>query len=226
MAGLATRVEKEGGGRYLVGLWERFLIHDLCWKVAAASKQFDELSGIPSWSWASVAGSFFYSTQSGGDHITCTVVNIDCMPQIPSYIGYLDHGIITLRGWAADAFISQRPGWTENQCWYECQIEDQDHNLVNELIYFNPDLQRWAERMKEGEPVRLLEMMRDGKKEESWYLVLQGTGKNPNVCKRVGLLELRRDDHESWFDDAPKTPQTYLIDCFRSVAVLTEVSIQ
>ncbi|KAI1132420.1 heterokaryon incompatibility protein-domain-containing protein [Nemania abortiva] len=56
LAGIAEQGVQSGrGGRYLAGLWERSLAHQLCWSLMNGHKRPDTYHA-PSWSWLSVFG--------------------------------------------------------------------------------------------------------------------------------------------------------------------------
>ncbi|KAI0533028.1 HET domain-containing protein [Xylaria digitata] len=63
LAGLAEQGVQSGkGGKYLAGLWERNLAHQLCWQVSNIHLRPDPYIA-PSWSWLSVFGRVHYSNR-------------------------------------------------------------------------------------------------------------------------------------------------------------------
>ncbi|KAI1779166.1 heterokaryon incompatibility protein-domain-containing protein [Hypoxylon cercidicola] len=60
LAGIADQALKSGyGGRYLAGVWEHSLAHQLCWEITDVHRK-PETYLAPSWSWLSVFGPVHY----------------------------------------------------------------------------------------------------------------------------------------------------------------------
>ncbi|RWA11834.1 hypothetical protein EKO27_g3290 [Xylaria grammica] len=63
LAGLAEQGVQSGkGGRYLAGLWERSLPHQLCWEIVSVHRK-PAAYIAPSWSWLSVFGMITYANR-------------------------------------------------------------------------------------------------------------------------------------------------------------------
>ncbi|KAF2970764.1 hypothetical protein GQX73_g2803 [Xylaria multiplex] len=74
LAGLAEQGVQSGkGGKYLAGLWERNLAHQLCWQVSNTHRRPDTYI-TPSWSWLSVFGQVHYSNRMD---FTSVCLNVD-----------------------------------------------------------------------------------------------------------------------------------------------------
>lgn len=74
LSGLAEQGVQSGkGGKYLAGLWEHKLAHQLCWQIVNTHRRPD-VCLAPSWSWLSVFGRVIYSNRMD---FTSTCSNID-----------------------------------------------------------------------------------------------------------------------------------------------------
>ncbi|GAW22625.1 hypothetical protein ANO14919_121670 [Xylariales sp. No.14919] len=63
LSGLAEQGVQSGkGGRYLAGLWERSLPHQLCWEIVSVHRK-PAAYIAPSWSWLSVFGMIVYANR-------------------------------------------------------------------------------------------------------------------------------------------------------------------
>lgn len=62
LSGTANQMQGLGKGRYLAGLWEDSLLHDLLWHPGSENRPLarPEAWRAPTWSWASVVGSVSY----------------------------------------------------------------------------------------------------------------------------------------------------------------------
>ncbi|KAI9150340.1 hypothetical protein HJFPF1_10102 [Paramyrothecium foliicola] len=60
LSGIAAQASASGlAGKYLTGVWEKDLAHQLCWKILNTHRRIDA-SIVPSWSWLSVFGAISY----------------------------------------------------------------------------------------------------------------------------------------------------------------------
>ncbi|KAK7418436.1 hypothetical protein QQX98_003928 [Neonectria punicea] len=121
LAGLATLIVQSGhSGRYLAGLWQEGLLFWLCWSSMEECTKHKTLSGVPSWSWASVAGrvtydfmTHYFQTGPWGErgHERMLLVNaawvkvLECMPDEPPLSGTLDSGVLAITGDVAPATL-------------------------------------------------------------------------------------------------------------------------
>ncbi|KAI1420262.1 heterokaryon incompatibility protein-domain-containing protein [Xylaria sp. FL1777] len=83
LAGVAELGVQSGkGGKYLAGLWERSLAHQLCWKIIETHKRPDVYLA-PSWSWISVFGTVRYSNRmdfsSRCSNIDVKITEVSCL---------------------------------------------------------------------------------------------------------------------------------------------------
>ncbi|KAI0103200.1 heterokaryon incompatibility protein-domain-containing protein [Nemania sp. FL0031] len=82
LAGIAEQGLQSGrGGKYLAGVWERSLAHQLCWGIMSTHKRPDAYQA-PSWSWLSVFGWVTYPNrmdfQSTGSRIDVEILEATC----------------------------------------------------------------------------------------------------------------------------------------------------
>ncbi|KAI0880001.1 HET-domain-containing protein [Annulohypoxylon maeteangense] len=125
LAGIAQLFFKKGLGRYLNGLWEPNLIPGLFWSL---DWRFGEYNGIvtkrstdqtmPSWSWASVSGSFHYplspSVSKGIE-----VLNISYKSVISNPLAEICADIITISGVLTQVHLWGEEGNTDyHRRWY------------------------------------------------------------------------------------------------------------
>ena len=67
LSGIAAEAGRSGaGGRYLAGVWEKNLAHQLCWVVISEHRKPDKYIA-PSWSWISVYGRIRYENRMDFD---------------------------------------------------------------------------------------------------------------------------------------------------------------
>ncbi|KAI1298003.1 heterokaryon incompatibility protein-domain-containing protein [Xylaria venustula] len=83
LAGLAEQgVQSRKGGKYLAGLWESNLAHQLCWQITNTHRR-PETRLVPSWSWLSVFGTVRYTNRmdfmSTSSTIDFKIVEVSCL---------------------------------------------------------------------------------------------------------------------------------------------------
>ncbi|CCF35758.1 HET domain-containing protein [Colletotrichum higginsianum] len=75
LAGIAAQASRIGrGGRYLAGVWEEDLAHQLCWEILDTHRKPDQYVA-PSWSWLSVFGSVGYFNRM--DYHKCSQIDVE-----------------------------------------------------------------------------------------------------------------------------------------------------
>lgn len=208
MAGLAARFATVyDTGKYLAGLWEKHMIRNLCWKIGAPFEQEmasrpDELSTIPSWSWASTKGKIRPTIGLTFDlpplPITSVVVEIDVKPANPSYLGHLDRGIITLRGLTFKAIIVLKKSELFNVPEYAILKDNKQRDGRRPDFFersFFPDDLGWGSPAPLGRNVSILEMACEANSAEKWptaadFLVLEEVEDGEGDYKRVGFLHV------------------------------------
>ena len=82
LSGIATEAGKTGaGGRYLAGLWEKNLAHQLCWSISHINRK-PETYIAPSWSWISIHGPIHYQNRMDyglwGTRIDVNITQVEC----------------------------------------------------------------------------------------------------------------------------------------------------
>lgn len=76
LSGIAAKAEKTGkGGRYLAGLWEKDLAHQICWEVDNSPRK-PEGYLAPSWSWLSVFGTVWYPNRMDFN-AECSTIDVE-----------------------------------------------------------------------------------------------------------------------------------------------------
>ena len=76
LAGIATAAGKSGsGGKYLAGVWEKNLAHQLCWSITRVHRK-PETYIAPSWSWMSIHGPISYQNRMDFG-LWCTRIDVN-----------------------------------------------------------------------------------------------------------------------------------------------------
>ena len=65
LSGVAQRIQKLTGWRYLAGVWDETLFHDLLWNLEGDAKRRKMSYVAPTWSWASVEGKIMSRKRTG-----------------------------------------------------------------------------------------------------------------------------------------------------------------
>ncbi|RSL61742.1 hypothetical protein CEP54_006102 [Fusarium duplospermum] len=191
MAGIASQLSKERKGRYLAGLWEDSLVSGLCWQTFGDERERPEtLKSVPTWSWGSVSGLI----AGPWDRVhrttfTVKVVDIDCKPNGPVFLGRLDRGILTLEGCVARVKIFPRGG--RGQGFPRIQfMKGECRSSSPYKFQFQPDVEDWT-MMTPDSHVLAVEMgktIEDGQIQEANYLILQPAERGNGLFKRVGKI--------------------------------------
>ncbi|CAM1510902.1 Fc.00g084150.m01.CDS01 [Cosmosporella sp. VM-42] len=221
-AGVATLLANGYKGRYLAGLWEDCLVADLCWVINENGQRPEELKGIPSWSWGSVTGglaTLWCQSDLSDDNVkmAARVIDIDCKPDPPSFIGHLTRGILTLEGRVAKATVT----FEDVQGIKVRTIQLKDNRYTESVfggLHFHPDITNWD---TEGSNVMLLEMMSkcvDGKRASAVFLVLKELSGGKGEFERLGILraQVRR---------RAKAGDVSILDRVESIAVVSKMRI-
>jgi hypothetical protein len=104
LAGIAQQLlDTRRGGRYLAGLWEINLAHQLCWMIHNAHRRPKEYVA-PSWSWASVFGLVYYFNRNDWEQqkskIDAEIMEVNCKSVVDGdSTGSVVAGHLKLRGW-------------------------------------------------------------------------------------------------------------------------------
>lgn len=76
LSGIAAQAAATGkGGRYLAGLWEKDLAHQICWEVDNSPRKPKEYLA-PSWSWLSIFGTVWYSNRMDFN-AECSTIDVE-----------------------------------------------------------------------------------------------------------------------------------------------------
>ncbi|KAH7161745.1 heterokaryon incompatibility protein-domain-containing protein [Dactylonectria macrodidyma] len=140
LAGIATLMVQSGqSGRYLAGLWQEGLLFWLCWSSTKGGARTKSLSGIPTWSWASVEGQITYDFmthyfqtgpwgEKGHRHMLLTksahAEVAECIPDQPPLSGKLNSGVLTVTGDAAPGTLRCKTR-TEGDTVFEFVLENE-----------------------------------------------------------------------------------------------------
>ncbi|KAL6408289.1 het domain-containing protein [Ilyonectria robusta] len=154
LAGIATLMVQSGqSSRYLAGLWQDGILFWLCWSSTKGGTRSKALSGVPSWSWASVSGKItydfmthYFQTGPWGERghrllllVKAAQVKVEkCIPDRPPLSGKLELGVLTITGDAAPATVrckSQADGETVFEFILE---EGSGHHEPNDVQFHWP----------------------------------------------------------------------------------------
>ncbi|KAI2466279.1 HET-domain-containing protein [Annulohypoxylon bovei var. microspora] len=139
LAGIAQLFFKKGLGRYVNGLWEPTLVPDLFWSLNSAFRDNYGIvtkrstdQAMPSWSWASVSGSFRYAP-SVEVFEGIEVLDISYEPVISNPLAEICAKTINIRG-----LLTQARAWggEKNEGYNQRRIqipeirETQEHNWL------------------------------------------------------------------------------------------------
>ncbi|KAI8669581.1 HET domain-containing protein [Fusarium keratoplasticum] len=191
MAGIASQLSKGRKGRYLAGLWEDSLVSDLCWQTFGDERERPEaLKSVPTWSWGSVSGPI----AGPWDRVhrttfTVKVVDIDCKLNGPTFLGRLDHGILTLEGYVARVKIFPRGG--RGQGFPRIQFTNGECRSSSPYKFqFQPDVEDWTMKTPDSQvlAVEMGKTIEDGQTQEANYLILQPAERGGGLFERVGKV--------------------------------------
>ncbi|RSM20711.1 hypothetical protein CDV31_000398 [Fusarium ambrosium] len=191
MAGIASQLSKERRGQYLAGLWEDSLVSDLCWQTFGDGRERPEtLKNVPTWSWGSVSGPI----AGPWDRVhrttfTVKVVDIDCKPNGPTFLGRLEHGILTLEGYVARIKIFPRGGRGEG--FPRIQFSKGECRSSSPYKFqFQPDVEDWTMKTPDSQvlAVEMGKTTEDGQTQEANYLILQPAERGDGLFERVGKV--------------------------------------
>ncbi|UKZ72185.1 uncharacterized protein TrAtP1_013125 [Trichoderma atroviride] len=203
MAGIVSQFAGLFNTRYLAGLWDTTFIIDSCWFMDEFSRRPKELTNIPSWSWASVAGGIDVTwcqrpLTDDTVNIFSKVLHIDCVSEGPLYLGRLSKGLVTLKGPSVSATIRVCTNGEPNPS--PEKLFTLEFNSVGDIgpveltisgWSFSPDAPNSETNICDVGDLRIIKMMaghlkRTGK-EWAIFLVVQKVGKQDN-WERIGLL--------------------------------------
>ncbi|KAI8628780.1 heterokaryon incompatibility protein-domain-containing protein [Xylariaceae sp. FL1651] len=199
LAGIAEQGIKSGkGGRYLAGLWERHLEHQICWEILDTHRK-PETPLVPSWSWLSVFGSVRYNNRmdfsARGSEIDVEITEVDCSSTGTDYLaaGRPVSGFIRLNGRgtrmlaeltdAGDEFTpptyclrTGRGDEDETELWVEMDyiMTPEDASAIKEVF-----LLFWGEIL-----------------EETTFLILKPAAENSQKYERFGIASYSNTDPE------------------------------
>lgn len=193
LAGLVTIAAKSHTGRYLAGLWEEYILPDLCWYAYVPGYRTPELQRIPSWSWASVNAKISRLECNSMLHYAANwsqerkaSVRIECETVEPVNLGVLSKGVIFLHGLVAKATQNRDLGIdkqvSDSQDFCDILPEWRPPNIDRSTWTGHPDVPLNELSFVTGSPLYVLEMGEAG-----FYLVFEPINES-SLFKRVGLI--------------------------------------
>jgi hypothetical protein len=102
IAGIARVAQEETQDQYLAGMWRQYIEFQLPWCQTGSRRQVDRTGQYraPSWSWASVHGSYVYYPPLPGPKDSyrhyAHVIDAHIMPSGPDPLGQLGGGVLTM----------------------------------------------------------------------------------------------------------------------------------
>ncbi|KAI0481908.1 heterokaryon incompatibility protein-domain-containing protein [Xylaria cf. heliscus] len=207
LSGLAEQGVQSGkGGKYLAGLWERSLEHQLCWEIVNIHRRPEKYLA-PSWSWLSVFGTVRYSNRmdfsSECSSIDVKITEVSCTSiegAVPTtstspIVGFLrlkGRGL-KMRAELADAGTQSRPPV------YCLRSEGGDKSGLN--MWVRSDYAMTQEDARAITEVFLL-FWGNMWPNQSTFLVLKSASANSHNFERLGIV---------WFSKGDKAKQLELI---------------
>lgn len=193
VAGIVTYFQKHMDDVYLVGFWKKFLLQDLSWKIASATKPSRKRA--PSWSWMALDGPVSFQFDHCGwytsiaDVISCSVDSIGSIAPASSTVS----GTLVLSGYCyvLPASLHVKNSWQLSTAVvrsgdFQGIVLDCEENVSSEFTYFG--LAKCAFETRDGHDTgrRLL-----------WGVVLQeisDCSPGKPVYERVGWFSSPRAD--------------------------------
>ncbi len=202
LAGVARRygmAHKDILGRYVAGLWEYTLAHDLLWYLTESTYEIKRSDApcVPTWSWASTtlkSGTLRYNRTTSDLEVVS--VNIDLAG--PDEYGPVNSAELTLRGYLAVGTWKWAASRGDTSFIHFCI----DSNAI--AAYMNIDydfsIQGCSAHVSQGSPIYCLKtgFVGDGC---HVCLILRAVDEKQRIFERIGLLkEARKEEVDTWFN--------------------------
>lgn len=228
VAGIASQLGKYRKGRYLAGLWEDSLVFDLCWWAFGDERERPEkLKSVPTWSWGSVTGTIINMWhRTDGKTSTAKVVDIDCKPNGPTFLGRLDHGILTLEGYVARVKIFPRVEY--DGLFPIIRFTNREfRSSIQHRFDFLSDVKDWTKKTPDSQvlAVEMGKVIQDGQIEQIYYLILQPAERGSGLFERVGIAWAQARIIDSWDTREEPGHEMLFPDYFADEAVVERVRI-
>ncbi|KEY64556.1 hypothetical protein S7711_03622 [Stachybotrys chartarum IBT 7711] len=229
LSGLAKIFESKLTGRYVGGLWERYLPFGLLWRRHNEWLTFPEAGyRAPSWSWAALDGHIGMISQAevdtgvGPKVVYIRDIEATVSPSTLDPRGQLQGGSVILTGplKMADPRDFEDTMRTEEELEREITVTGWK-SPTKEWLRDRGEIVGMAtydrqSSTKTGEPVYCLQISSKPNTKQKWYGILLNRSAEENVYTRVGMCEgwLDRPGQVNaavtWFDDAITTRLTII----------------
>lgn len=174
-------------GRYLAGLWEGNMLHDLLWYVRdeRSTRQGFEYRA-PSWSWASIEGGVEYFKESHQFLFepAVTILNAECSLGASDATGQVKSGSITLEGYLEPVRLyvkSHDPSLgTEHSCRYRAVSGLSLHSYMDQIVLIS------GLQSKEEHEILPDERLDLGVYEQNYFCLEVGTHHEVGTRKKQG----------------------------------------
>ncbi|KAI1388082.1 HET-domain-containing protein [Hypoxylon trugodes] len=151
LAGIAHLFSQRSLGRYVNGLWEPTLVADLFWGLDSSFAQNYDIvakrtlhQAMPSWSWASVSGSFRYAPSTYVFE-GIKIISISWEPMISNPLAQVSTKTITIRGVLVQALAWGGADYEKNPSNHYRRVQihnEKDHSWLVDVtseLYCDPD---------------------------------------------------------------------------------------
>jgi len=180
------------GNKYLAGLWESHLPRNLLWHVSAPATRADDITGAPSWSWASVGhlqpGAYItFTEESRLNNVCCDYLAGAVALRSNDVYGQVESGVLQLRAPLLSAWRVLYP--TESaEPFHKLYIDkagyridlDRDRDLKGSSLYDPGDRLDWYEYDRLGKFNKdLLLAEEEGCLVETWLLFILSSAHKP-----------------------------------------------
>jgi hypothetical protein len=211
LSGLAQRVQRQTGWKYLAGLWRESLCFDLFWYLRDGTKNRGSSYVAPTWSWASVRGDVFRYPSASDSQPLIKVISAETKthPLDSTGTGQVFGGELVINGTlrAATDFTFHHPSRANAK--YRWQISERPHRRGSGLLY--PDVVPFEIENMFFLPLlgRTFQTHPQSPQLKSWAgLALVRKG---DFYERVGFFGLSQEKPENFPREWPKLNERQLI---------------
>lgn len=214
LSGLSKVFQTVQDSRYLAGLWEKTLLHDLLWHLdpRASEAAIEGLSlerpqsyRAPTWSWASTRWPItFLDMRHDGDwDFLCEVLGADCALASADPTGAVESGHLLLKGPLLDSTLVYETEGPAHGRLYSESIMDQ-HGA--KTMYTDYDVRSSGSgHIASGSSIHYLVIGTGAGNRTLGALMIQHEGEDIElqcrVYRRIGLIEVTTSSKVDWFGD-------------------------
>ncbi|ETS81653.1 hypothetical protein PFICI_06655 [Pestalotiopsis fici W106-1] len=178
------------GDRYLVGLWERSIIDDMCWRKIDVLTNRPDTWRAPSWSWASITGQIGYFSASIVNKAYSRLIRASTQLAGSDPMGEVLSASVVLKGPVREAIITD--------------VYPRHFQVVTRLASVDCYADSWTDFRKGliefGAAIFCLRL-RSHFASDLIMILVEVDGK-PNVYQRVGIVGVKTDEADQyWFGD-------------------------